>query len=679
MIVLLPGAVRARLNRRRDLTRYRGTALFAWTGRAEGLPAPAPLSWEDAAGGVHATWDPYSFPLASPRERLAAFLDGSGSDAARLFGAHPELHGGIAGVRFAVYAPAAMSVTLRVGRARWPMRPLAAGAWELFLPGVAAGTRYRFEIMPPAGLPVVKSDPFGRHFELRPRRAARVVAAAPYRWNDAPWLAARAARAAGAWPLSIYELHLGSWRHAARGSATYAGLAAPVADHALGLGFTHVELLPLTEHPHDGSWGYQATGYFAPTSRYGTPDELRGFIDHLHGRGLGVLLDWVPGHFAADAHALACFDATHLYEYSDPRLGEHRGWGTRVFDFSRPAVRSFLLSSARFWLEEFHVDGLRVDAVAAMLFRDYGRPAGEWLPNAAGGCEHEAAISLLAELTAMVARDFPGVISCAEESSGWPGVTRPVTDGGLGFDRVWDLGWMHDSLAYLGEDPLFRRHHQARLTASAAPRAGARRLLPLSHDEVVHGKRSLLGRMPGDAWQRFANLRLLYAWQWTCPGAKLLFMGGEFAAVREWDVGAELDWRLAAEPAHAGILALVADLNGLYRAQAPLHADDADPAAFAWLERDDALRSLVCFERRAGAEALVVACNFTPVPRVGHRLGLPCPGPWRELLNTDGARYGGSNVGNLGRLEAECDPAMGRAYSACVTLPPLAALVLAPG
>jgi 1,4-alpha-glucan branching enzyme len=680
VIVLLPGAVRARLNRRRDLSRWREGPLFAWCGRAEGLPVHCAISWEDAAGQPHDTVDPYGFKALSPPPALARFLDGTAHDAAELFGAHRERHFGVDGVRFALYAPAARSVALVLSRTRcWPMQPLgASGAWELFLPGIAAGTRYRFDVETAAGELVRKTDPFGQQFELRPRRAARVVDPKPFGWTDAEWLARRRRSAGPSAPISIYELHLGSWRRPAGRFAGYRTLAPRIAEHALALGFTHVELLPVTEHPHDASWGYQATGYFAPTSRHGGADDFRWFVDHLHGRGLGVILDWVPGHFAADAHALANFDGGPLFEYADPRRGEHRHWGTRVFDFSRPAVRSFLLSSARFWLDQFHVDGLRVDAVAAMLYLDYQRAAGQWLPNAAGGHEHEAAIEFLRALNQMIRREFPGVLSCAEESTAWPGVTVAVAAGGLGFDLKWNLGFMHDTLAYFGEDPLFRRHHHERLTGSLGYAFAERYLLPFSHDEVVHEKRSLLGRMPGDRWQRFANLRLLYAWQWSYPGKKLLFMGGEFAQPTEWDHRLELPWSLGEQPEHAGILALVADLNRLYRELPALHALDHDAEGFAWIDDDDRLRSVLAFERRAGDSLAVVALNFTPVPRLDYRLGLPRGGGWRERLNTDAAYYGGSNVGNLSRVEALRDPARGRRYSASVTLPPLGAIVLTP-
>ena len=680
VIALLPGAVRARLNRRRDLQRWRQGPLFAWCGRTDGLPELYAISWEDGAGRLHETVDPYSFGTLSDAAAVERFVNGLARDAERLFGAHCEQHRGIAGVRFAVYAPGAASVALVLSPSRrWPMRCIGdTGAWELFMPGLAVGTRYRFDVEGADGTVRRKTDPFGRQFQLRPRRAALVVGAGRFAWSDDAWLAARRRSAAPSAPLSIYEVHLGSWRRASGGFLSYRALAPPLAEHVARLGFTHVELLPVTEHPHDGSWGYQATGYFAPTSRHGTADDFRWFVDYLHGRGIGVILDWVPGHFAADAHALADFDGGALFEYSDPRRGLHREWGTRVFDFARPAVRSFLLSSARFWIEDFHADGLRVDAVAAMLYLDYARPAGEWLPNDAGGREHDAAVELLQALNQMLRREHPGVLCCAEESSLWPGVTKAVAADGLGFDLKWNLGFMHDTLGYFSEDPLFRRHHHDRLTGCLRYAFNERQLLPFSHDEVVHGKRSLLGRMPGDRWQRFANLRLLFAWQWTFPGKKLLFMGGELAQPTEWDHRVELPWALAGESAHAGILALIADLNRLYRTLPALHALEHDAEGFAWIDGEDRLRSLLCFERRAGDELAVVALNFTPVPRLDYRLGLPRGGGWRERMNTDAAYYGGSNVGNLSRVEAARDPAGGRPFSASITLPPLAAIVLTP-
>jgi 1,4-alpha-glucan branching enzyme len=679
VVVCLPGAIRARLHRRRDFLRYGTSSLFVWAGRADDLPARYGLSWEDAAGGLHESFDPYSFPLLTPAAGLERHARGTGDDAAQVFGAFAEAHDGVGGLRFATWAPRAGAVTLVVGDGqRWPMRAVPGyGAWELFVPGLAPRCLYGFEVWSEAAGRVEKTDPYGRRYELRPRRRAIAVGPAAHRWRDAAFLAARAAAADHA-PLAVYELHLGSFLRRDGRMLRYPELAERVAEHVARLGFTHVELLPVSEHPHDDSWGYQATGYFAPTSRYGTPNEFRAFVDRLHAAGIGVILDWVPGHFATDPHALARFDGEPLYEYGDPRRGEHRAWGTLVFDYERPEVRSFLLASARLWIEEYHVDGLRVDAVASMLYLDYQRATGEWLPNSAGGHEHEAAIAFLRDLTTLVREKFPGVLLIAEESTAWPGVTADRAAGGLGFHRKWNMGWMHDTLAYFHEDPLYRRHHHGRLTFGLSYAWSDRYLLPLSHDEVVHEKRSLLGRMPGDAWQRFANLRLLYAWQWTHPGAKLLFMGGELAQPAEWDHRAELPWELLEEPAHAGVAALIGDLNRLYRSRPSLHAADDSPAGFAWLDADDPLRSLLAYERRAGTDVAVVVLNCTPVPREGFRVGLSSGGAWHEVLNTDSLHYGGSNLGNLGRIDAERDPAMGRAFSASIVLPPLAAIVLVP-
>jgi len=677
VLVLLPDAVRARLNRRRDLLRWRDSAIFGWCGRAEGLPERYVISWEDAAGDFHETHDPYSFELAGSSAAVERFVGGSDAELAGLFGAHAGRQHGIDGVRFATYAPAAASVGLVLGRARrWPMRPVgASGAWELFLPGARAGDRYRVDIESRAGGAVTrKTHPIGRQFEMRPRRTALVAGPAPFAWTDARWLARRARAQAPSAPLSIYEVHLGSWRRPGDRFANYRTLAPELARHVRALGFTHVELLPLSEYPDDASCGYDATGYFAPTARHGSADDFRAFVDHLHGAGIGVILDWVPGHFAADAHGLAHFDGGALFEPAEPRRAVDRRTGTPAFDLDKPLVRAFLLASARRWLADFHVDGLRIGALAALLYLDYGRGAGEWLPNRHGGPEHEAAVEFLRHLNQALHREFPGVVTVAEDSSSWPGVTAATAAGGLGFDLKWNLGFTRASLGYFAREPIHRRHHHAEIGAAVAKAFDERLVLALSHDE-----RALIGRLPGDRWQRFANLRLLLAWQWALPGKKLLFMGGEFAAPEGWDPLRELRWELLESPAHAGVMRLVGDLNRLYRETPALYALDQDAEGFAWLEAGDALRSLVAFERRAGEDVAVVACNFTPVPRIGYRLGFPRAGVWREVLNTDAACYGGSNVGNLSRVEAVRDPAMGRRYSAAVTLPPLAAVLFVPG
>jgi 1,4-alpha-glucan branching enzyme len=685
VLVLLPRASAARIERRFDLTRWRDTDLLAWAGRPGEIASPYRVSWIDGRGQLHENYDPYSFPLCLKDEAIARFNGGYGVDAWRVLGAHVDQLSGIGGVRFAVWAPEATRVSLVGSFNGWdgrrhPMRLRhGTGVWELFLPGLGPGELYKFELRTNAWRVLVKADPYGREFELRPATAARVTGPSGYPWRDGAWCERRANTDWRRQPMSIYEVHLGSWRRAGDGEfLNYRELAPQLAEHAAALGFTHVELLPVTEHPLDESWGYQATGFFAPTRRHGTPDDLRYFVDYLHTRGLGVLLDWVPGHFPRDAHALARFDGSPLYEYPDPRKGEHRDWGTLVFNYERHEVRSFLLSSACYWLEEFHVDGLRVDAVASMIYLDYSRPAGSWSPNRYGGRENLEAISLLRELNATVAAGYPGALTIAEESTEWPRVTGPPEHGGLGFSLKWNMGWMHDTLSYFALDPLARSQQHERMTFSITYAWSERFVLPFSHDEVVHLKRSLLGRMPGDDWQRHANLRLLYCWAWTFPGRKLLFMGGEFAQGGEWNASVALPWP-APGPSYAeGIGRLLGDLNGLYRRLPALHASDDEPAGFLWLDPDDRPHSIYAYLRRSGSSSAVVVLNCTPVPRPGYRVGLPHGGDWVEQFNSDSAHYGGSNLGNLSRVPAESVPAQGCPCSAVITLPPLAAVILLP-
>ncbi len=685
VVAYLPDARQVLLEGRHELTRWRESDVFGWVGPAADVPVPYRLSWIDGRGGNHDRHDPYSFPLALPDEPLARYCAGRGHDAWRWLGAHRCTLAGIEGIRFAVWAPDARRVSVVGDFNDWdgrrhPMRlRIGTGVWELFIAGIG-NPLYKFELRSQDGAVVVKTDPFGRQFEHRPATAACVPPEADYAWGDGEWLGARAERAAPDRPLSIYEVHLGSWRRTPQGAfLNYRELAVELADHALALGFTHVELMPVMEHPLDESWGYQTTGYFAPTSRHGDVNDFRFLVDHLHQRGLGVLLDWVPGHFPRDAHGLARFDGKPLYEYADTRKGEHRDWGTLIFDYSRLEVRSFLLASACFWIEEFHADGLRVDAVASMIYLDYSRPAGEWLPNAHGGRENVEAISFLRELNDAVRARYPGVRTIAEESTDWAGVTAPSAWGGLGFDLKWNMGWMHDTLAYFREDPLFRPHHHNRLTFGITYAWSERFVLPFSHDEVVHLKRSLLGRMPGDDWQAHANLRLLLAWAWTFPGKKLLFMGAELAARGEWDSGTELPWSRLTEPAPRGVYHLIGDLNRLYRREPALHASDHDPAGFRWLDADDRNHSIYAYERSGAGRRVVIVLNGTPVPRPGYRVGLSSGGSWREVLNTDSAYYAGGNVGNAAHVAVEVVAAQGCEYSALVTVPPLAALVLACG
>jgi len=602
-------------------------------------------------------------------------------------GAHPLEAGGRAGTTFAVWAPAAERVSV-IGefngwdRERHPLSRLGvSGLWEGFVPGVDRGALYKYHVVSrQGGYRVDKADPFGYRHETPPATGS-VVWDLGYEWGDAAWMAERSARNAPEAPVSIYEVHLGSWRRPGddpRRFLTYAELTPLLVDYARAMGFTHVELLPVMEHPFYGSWGYQVTGYFAPTSRYGTPQDLMRLIDRLHQAGIGVILDWVPSHFPGDEHGLRFFDGTHLYEHADPRQGIHPDWNSSIFNYGRHEVRSFLLSSAHFWLERYHADGLRVDAVASMLYLDYSRKAGEWLPNRFGGRENLDAIAFLRQLNETVAREHPGALMIAEESTSWPMVSRPVWLGGLGFHLKWDLGWMHDTLEYFAHDPIHRKYHHDRVTFRMLYACSEAFVLPLSHDEVVHGKGSLLGRMPGDEWRKLANLRLLLAWMTAQPGKKLLFMGGELAQGREWDHDRSLDWHLLEFPGHRGVQRFVRELNRLYRDEPALFEQDLHPDGFEWLDCHDAEQSTAALLRRGRSpDALVaVALNFTPVPRHNFRVGVPRDGFWREVLNSDAREFGGSGQGNLGGIESAPVASHGRFQSLNLTLPPLGAVFL---
>jgi 1,4-alpha-glucan branching enzyme len=618
---------------------------------------------------------------------LYLFAEGRHLRVADMLGAHP-LPGG-AGTRFAVWAPNAREVSVLADSNGWTpgAAPLAvrgpSGVWEGIIPGIAAGDAYKFHIASHHdGYRVDKADPVAIRAE-HPPRTASVVWDLDYAWGDAEWMARRREASALDAPITIYELHLGSWRRVPGEDdrpLTYREIAPLVAEHVTRLGFTHVELLPVTEHPFYGSWGYQTTGYFAPTARYGTPQDFMALVDILHQAGIAVILDWVPAHFPADEHGLGYFDGTHLYEHADPREGEHPDWGSLIFNFGRHEVRSFLLSSALFWLERYHLDGLRVDAVASMLYRDYSREGGEWIPNAFGGRENLEAISFLREFNEDVYRLHPDVQTYAEESTAWPMVSRPTYLGGLGFGYKWDMGWMHDTLEYVHRDPIHRRHHHGELTFRAIYAFNENFVLPLSHDEVVHGKGSLLEGMPGDPWQKAANLRALYAYQFTLPGKKLLFMGDEFGQWREWHHERSLDWHLIDEPLHGGLMRCVGDLAHLYRELPALHSRDCDPGGFEWIEAYNAEQSVIAYLRRGpvGEMALVVI-NFTPVPWSHHRLGVDYAGRWDERFNSDAAIYGGSGHGNLGALETVPVPSHDRPHSLVVSVPPLGALVFVPG
>ena len=668
------------------LARLPDTPLFEL--RTAGAPPQHTRLRVSAGGATHELVDPYSFPPAVGAQDLWLFNSGAARQAWRVLGAHAIEIDGVAGTRFAVWAPNAERASVVGDFNRWDGRAHmmcslgASGVWVLFIPGVGEGALYKFELRSRAtGELLLKSDPYARAAEMRPSTASRVTAPGRYAWGDAQWLERRAASDWLHAPMSIYEVHAGSWRRHPDGRPySYRELADALVPYLVDLGYTHVELLPLTEHPLDESWGYQSTGFFAPTSRYGAPDDLRAFVDACHAAGVGVILDWVPGHFPRDAWALALFDGTALYEHADPRLGLHPDWGTHAFNYGRNEVKSFLLSSAHYWLAEFHFDGLRVDAVASMLYLDYSRNPGEWIPNRYGGRENLEAVDFLRELNAMVHAEFPGALTIAEESTAWPMVSRPAHLGGLGFSMKWNMGWMHDTLAYFQRDPIFRRFHHSQLTFGQLYAYTENFVLPFSHDEVVHGKGSLLGKQPGDDWQRFANLRLLLAYQATAPGKKLDFMGNEFGQWREWDARGELDWGLLAHARHAGIQRLVRDLNRLQHAHRALHELDFEQAGFAWIDCHDTDQSVLAFRRMARDGAfVVVALNFTPVPRSGYRLGVPQPGRYRELLNSDSTYYGGSDLGNAGGVVADERPFMGLGCSVALTLPPLACVVLAPG
>ncbi|MCU1499660.1 MAG: 1,4-alpha-glucan branching enzyme [Acidimicrobiales bacterium] len=612
---------------------------------------------------------------------LHLLTEGRHLDLHHHLGAHPRTVDGIEGVAFAVWAPAARSVSV-VGdwnfwdRGTTPMGRIdGSEVWAAFSVDAREGHRYKFAVTGPDGTTVEHADPLAFRAEGAPATGS-IIHRSQYQWGDEDWLQRRDVADQWSAPMSIYEVHLGSWRRDpadARRERTFRELAPELAAYASDMGFTHVELLPVMAHPFAGSWGYQVTSYFAPAARWGDPEDLRYLIDTLHQAGVGVILDWVPAHFPKDEWALGRFDGTPLYEHPDPRRGEQLDWGTYVFDFGRGGVRSFLLSNARFWLDEYHVDGLRVDAVASMLYLDYSRPADGWTPNIWGGRENLEAVSLLQEANTVIHADHPGVLSIAEESTAWPGVSRPVDGGGLGFGFKWNMGWMHDTLDYLAREPIHRRYHHHDLTFGLHYAFTENFVLPLSHDEVVHGKGSLLTRMPGDRWQQLANVRALFGWMWAHPGKQLLFMGGELAQEREWDHDRSLDWHLLADAGHGGVQALVRDLNHTYRARPALWSVDFDPAGFTWLVSDDADGNVAAF-LRTGVDGQQVACvaNFSPTVRYDYRLGLPATGRWCEVLNTDATAYGGSGVGNLGAVTADGPPAHGQPTSARFTLPPLA-------
>ncbi len=616
---------------------------------------------------------------------LYLFNEGSHFRLHQKLGAHPATVAGESGTYFAVWAPNAERGGVVGDFNGWDgaRNPLASkggsGIWEGFIPGVANGTLYKFAIQSRvAGYRMEKIDPFGRYFEVPPRTAS-IVWNLSYAWGDADWMRARAAYDMLHAPVSIYEMHIGSWRRVPEEGnrpLTYRELAEQLPGYLHELGFTHVEFLPVMEHPFYGSWGYQTTGYFAPTSRYGTPQDFKRLIDTLHQSGIGVILDWVPSHFPNDEHALGFYDGTHLYEHADPQQGIHPDWNSYIFNYGRLEVRSFLLSSAVFWMEEYHADALRVDAVASMLYLDYSRKPGEWKPNIHGGNENLEATAFLRRLNEDLYREYPGTQTIAEESTAWPMVSRPTAMGGLGFGFKWDMGWMHDMLVYITKDPVHRRFEQSKLSFRLLYAFSENFVLPLSHDEVVHGKASLLSKMPGDDWQKFANLRLLLGYMYAMSGKKLLFMGGEFAQRGEWDHEESLEWHLTAHKPHSGMQRWVGDLNRLYASEPALCELDCDPAGFEWVDASDADSSVISWLRknRDGKRQVLVVCNFTPVPRTGYRVGVPSGGMWREALNSDAKEYEGSGLGNAGGFAADAVPTHGRPASLLLTLPPLTIL-----
>ena len=683
----LPHAAEARIAEGgMALARRPGSDHFEWRGDGRALPAHYSLIWRDHHHREHIARDPYTFAPQMGDLDLHLFGEGRHRHACTFLGAREHEVDGVAGVLFATWAPNAERVSVVGDFNAWdgrchPMRVHGgSGIWELFIPDLEPGHIYKYEIRNRhTGAILLKADPYGQSHELRPRTGSIVTARSGHVWGDGDWMERRRQHDWQHTAMSVYEVHLGSWQRGQEGEFLgYREMAHRLLDYVKELGFTHIELMPITEHPFDLSWGYQTTGYFAPTSRFGEPDDFRYFVDHCHRNGIGVLLDWVPAHFPKDAHGLARFDGTPLYEHADPRLGEHMDWATLIFNFGRNEVKSFLLSSAIYWLEEMHLDGLRVDAVASMLYLDYSRQEGEWLPNQYGGRENVIAIDFLRELNVAVHDQCPGVLMIAEESTSWPQVSRPTYVGGLGFDIKWNMGWMNDTLRYMSHDPVHRKYHHDLLTFSMLYAFTENFMLPFSHDEVVHGKGSMLNKMPGDEWQRHANLRTLYAYLFTHPGKKLLFMGTEFGQGHEWNSAGVLDWYVLDYPFHQGMQRLVKDLNHLYTSSPALFRHEFNSQGFEWIDCHDSTQSVLSFLRKGdGDELMVVVVNLTPVPREDYRIGVPCDGSYGEVLNTDSSYYGGSNLGNgLEPLPAEEHSWMGRPYSLVLTLPPLATVVL---
>jgi len=670
-----PGGIR--------MQRVEGTDLFVADVTSQGLPDHYQFNWVDKNGEQGSAWDPYCFQPILEDFDLYLFGQGKHWHIYNILGAHPKTIDTINGTVFAVWAPNALRVSVVGDFNRWdgrchPMRSRNNGVWELFIPDLGAGTLYKYEIINRDSLELqLKIDPYARHFQIPPETASIVTEESTFQWSDRNWDKRNIAANWQHQPMSVYEVHAGSWRQSEQDEyLNYRELAEQLVTYVKDMGYTHIELLPVMEHPYAPSWGYQVTGFFAPTSRFGSPDDFRFFVNHCHQAGIGVILDWVPAHFPKDAHALARFDGTALYEHEDPRKGEHRDWGTLIFNYDRNEVKNFLLSNAIYWLQEFHIDGLRVDAVASMLYLDYSREEHDWIPNEHGGNENLGAISFLREMNQVTQSEIPGSLIIAEESTAWPGVTLPPDAGGLGFTMKWNMGWMHDTLKYMQEDPVHRSYHHSSLSFGLLYAFTENFVLPFSHDEVVHGKGAMINKMPGDDWQKFANLRLLYTYMFTYPGKKLLFMGCDFAQRDEWDHKHPLHWQLLQYAPHQGISKLITDLNQLYQTTTELHYHDFEPEGFEWISCDDSSQSVLSYLRKYKQHNVIVLLNFTPVPRENYRIGISEPGTFREIFNSDSSLYGGSNAGNLGLQDSEDLPWMGRDYSLSLNLPPLAGIVL---
>ncbi len=646
---------------------------------------PYTLKRTEANGTSHVFQDSYSFLPTLTDFDTYLFNVGDHHRIYEKLGAHYAEINGISGIQFAVWAPAARSVSVVGSFNNWDarfhaMRTLgSSGIWEIFVPGLSEGELYKFHINTHHGIALDKTDPYGFEMELRPQTASKVNLLGGFDWSDDAWMKQRARGDQYKSPMSVYELHLASWRKTAdNGWLSYRDLANQIVEYMKKMHYTHIELMPVMEYPFDGSWGYQVTGYFAPTSRFGTPQDFMYLVDLCHRNNIGVLLDWVPAHFPKDMHALARFDGTHVYEHADPRKGEHQDWGTYIFNFGRYEVKNFLISNALFWIEKYHIDGLRIDAVASMLYLDYSRKEGEWIPNQYGGRENLEAIEFLKHMNGVIHNYYPGVLTIAEESTAWPGVTGPLEHGGLGFDLKWNMGWMHDMLEYFSKDPIHRRHHHRNLTFALLYAFTERFVLPLSHDEVVHGKGSFLNKMPGDLWQKFANVRLLFGLMYGFPGKKLLFMGDDFGQWNEWNHEQSLDWHLLEHGSHRGLQQWLADLNRLHIGEAALHEVDFHFSGFEWIDFADEANSIISFERKASddQDAVIIVCNFTPVPRHEYRIGVRLAGHYAEVLNSDAEAYGGTNVGNNGGIDSENIAKHNKEHSIALTLPPLGALYL---